>query len=218
MKEKNRTLQFLIDYVVPVVIVFVIYFVLNTFVFGRVRVSGPSMQPNLNDKQALIVWKMAPIKHQSVVIFDANGVDPNATTSDDYYVKRVIGMPGDKVAFKDGTVYVNDKKVPQTFISKYEATTGTQVQNTATGIPAFKNWDLKKLSKYWKVDQGAVTVPKGKYFVMGDHRSVSNDSRYWGFVPKDKIMGVANAYGWPWPFNKYNTDSQERHNVNSLGY
>ncbi len=53
-------------------------------------------------------------------------------------------------------------------------------------------------------------MPKNSYFVLGDHRSVSNDSRYWGFVPKDKIMGVAKAL----PFGS----STKRHNVNNLAY
>ncbi|MEJ6399994.1 signal peptidase I [Nicoliella lavandulae] len=201
------------DYVLPVVVTLLVLWLINSFLVTKVRVSGPSMEPNLKNNQSIIVWRQAQIKHLSVIVFNASGEDPQASGNPDYYVKRVIGLPGDKVAFKDGTIYVNDKKVPQTFISKYERTSGTQV-------PAYKitNWDIKKLAANWPKNKQAVTVPKGEYFVLGDHRSVSNDSRYWGFVPKDKIMGVVHAYGWPWPFNGNNTNDQQRNNINSLAY
>ncbi|MHA8138062.1 signal peptidase I [Lactobacillaceae bacterium Scapto_B20] len=213
MKTNNKVIQFLKDYVIPVVVTLVVLGLLQQFVVTKVRVSGPSMEPNLNNNQSVIVWRQAQIKHLSVIVFNASGEDPNATGSTDYYVKRVIGLPGDKVAFKDGTIYVNDKKVSQNFISKYEQTTGTQ-------IPAYKikDWDIQKLAANWPKNKQAVTVPKGEYFVLGDHRSVSNDSRYWGFVPKAKVMGVVHAYGWPWPFNSNNTNKQERDNINSLAY
>ncbi|MEJ6399993.1 signal peptidase I [Nicoliella lavandulae] len=215
--KNNKVVQFIKDYVLLILAIIVIWVLLNLFLFARVNVSGPSMEPNLNNKQSLIVWRQAQIKHLSVVVFNAAGVDPNAQASPIYYVKRVIGLPGDKVAFKDGALYVNNQKVNQSFISQTEQTNGTQIQPGVSKIPALKNWDLKQLSNYWTADKGAVTVPKGKYFVLGDHRSVSNDSRYWGFVPKDKVMGVVNSESWLWPF-RYNTNDQQRYNINSLGY
>jgi len=70
---------------------------------------------------------------------------------------------------------------------------------------------LKSLSKSWPRNVNSVKVPKGKYFALGDHRSVSNDGRYWGFVPKDKVLGVAKTFFWE-------TNKTKRDNVNSLAY
>ncbi len=163
------------------------------------RVDGPSMEPNLINNERLVVWKQAKIKHLSVIVFDAYGEDPTATKPKTDYVKRVIGLPGDTVSSKDGNIYVNGKVVPQKFISMKERTAGTG------------NWSLKTLSKSWDKNTHATKVPKGEYFVLGDHRSVSNDGRYWGFVPKKKIVGVAKTLFWE-------TNKTKRTNVNSLGY
>ncbi|MCG4840806.1 signal peptidase I, partial [[Ruminococcus] torques] len=97
--------------------------------------------------------------------------------------KRVIGLPGDTVEAKNGNLYVNGKKVDQSYISKSERSSGTGT------------WTLHSISQEnsWVLHNGAYKVPKGEYFVLGDHRSVSNDSRYWGFVPKSKIVGVVKV-------------------------
>ncbi|UQS87235.1 signal peptidase I [Nicoliella spurrieriana] len=213
MKSENKFIQFIYDYVLPVVVTLVILWIVQAFLITKVRVSGSSMEPNLKNNQSIVVYRQAKIKHLSVIVFNASGEDPQANGNPDYYVKRVIGLPGDKVAFKDGTIYVNNKQIKQTFISKYERTKGTQ-------IPAYKitNWDIHKLAANWPKNKQAVTVPKGEYFVLGDHRSVSNDSRYWGFVPKDKIMGVVHVFEWPAPFNGNNTNKQQQENINSLSY
>ncbi|KRL95121.1 signal peptidase I [Limosilactobacillus equigenerosi] len=167
-------------------------------VVQRVRVDGPSMQPNLQNNERVWVLKHAKIHRGSVVVFDAQGVDPQATTKTNY-VKRVIGVPGDTVRVKDGQLYVNNKRVKQSYISKYQRTTGTG------------NWDLASISvkNGWTVNNGATKVPAGQYFVMGDHRSVSNDSRYWGFVPRQKIMGVVKLM--PWTGN-----ATTRYNINKF--
>ena len=77
--------------------------------------------------------KTAKIHHGSVVVFDANGVDPQVSVKTDY-VKRVIGLPGDTVSSKNGNIYVNGKKINQDYISKSQRTTGTG------------NWTLRSIS------------------------------------------------------------------------
>ena len=93
---------------------------------------------------------------------------------------------GDTVSSKNGNIYVNGKKINQDYISKSQRTTGTG------------NWTLRSISvqNSWLKNNGATKVPKGEYFVLGDHRSVSNDGRYWGFVPKSKIDGVVKIPSW----------------------
>lgn len=173
------------SWVVPIVIGLLIALLIKQFFFQIVRVDGPSMQPNLQNNERVFCLKRSQIRHGSVVIFNADGVDPQVAIKTDY-VKRVIGLPGDTVRSKNGNIYVNNKKINQNYISMKQRDAGTG------------NWDLKSISvqNSWLKHNGAIKVPAGEYFVLGDHRSVSNDGRYWGFVPKSKIDGVVKVPSW----------------------
>lgn len=175
----------LMSWIVPIAIGLLLALLIKQFAFQFVRVDGPSMQPNLQNNERVVCLKQAKIHRGSVVVFDANGVDPQVPVKTEY-VKRVIGLPGDTVEAKNGNLYVNGKKVDQSYISKSERSSGTGT------------WTLHSISQEnsWVLHNGAYKVPKGEYFVLGDHRSVSNDSRYWGFVPKSKIVGVVKVGFW----------------------
>lgn len=175
----------LMSWIVPIAIGLLLALLIKQFAFQFVRVDGPSMQPNLQNNERVVCLKQAKIHRGSVVVFDANGVDPQVSVKTEY-VKRVIGLPGDTVEAKNGNLYVNGKKVDQSYISKSERSSGTGT------------WTLHSISQKnsWVLHNGAYKVPKGEYFVLGDHRSVSNDSRYWGFVPKSKIVGVVKVGFW----------------------
>ena len=175
----------LMSWIVPITIGLLLALLIKQFAFQFVRVDGPSMQPNLQNNERVVCLKQAKIHRGSVVVFDANGVDPQVSVKAEY-VKRVIGLPGDTVEAKNGNLYVNGKKVDQSYISKSERSSGTGT------------WTLHSISQEnsWVLHNGAYKVPKGEYFVLGDHRSVSNDSRYWGFVPKSKIVGVVKVGFW----------------------
>ena len=180
-----KTFRQVMSWVIPIVIGLLIALLIKQFLFQVVRVDGPSMQPNLQNNERVFCLKRSQIHHGSVVIFDANGVDPQVAVKTDY-VKRVIGLPGDTVRSKNGNIYVNGKKINQSYISMRQRDAGTG------------NWNLKSISvqNSWLKNNGATKVPKGEYFVLGDHRSVSNDGRYWGFVPKNKIDGVVKVPSW----------------------
>ena len=175
----------LMSWIVPIAIGLLLALLIKQFAFQFVRVDGPSMQPNLQNNERVVCLKQAKIHRGSVVVFDANGVDPQVSVKTEY-VKRVIGLPGDTVEAKNGNLYVNGKKVDQIYISKSERSSGTGT------------WTLHSISQEnsWVLHNGDYKVPKGEYFVLGDHRSVSNDSRYWGFVPKSKIVGVVKVGFW----------------------
>ena len=175
----------LMSWIVPIAIGLLLALLIKQFAFQFVRVDGSSMQPNLQNNERVVCLKQAKIHRGSVVVFDANGVDPQVSVKAEY-VKRVIGLPGDTVEAKNGNLYVNGKKVDQSYISKSERSSGTGT------------WTLHSISQEnsWVLHNGAYKVPKGEYFVLGDHRSVSNDSRYWGFVPKSKIVGVVKVGFW----------------------
>ncbi|WP_057802595.1 signal peptidase I [Pediococcus stilesii] len=189
-------MRFLRDWVLPIIIGLLVAFLVKTYLFQVVKVDGSSMQPNLQDSERVIVWKPAEIKRMSVIVFDAHGEDPAATQSVDY-VKRVIGIPGDTISYNDGKLYVNDKQVPQKFIDEEQRTSGTG------------NWTLESIANKYGWGKSPKKVPKDSYFVLGDHRSVSNDSRYWGFVKKSKVMGVVKVPFW-------SNNAKAKKNINDL--
>lgn len=130
-------------------------------------VDGSSMQPTLYNKNVVLTEKVTKeLKHGEVVVFDARPID------DEYYIKRIIGLPGDVVIIKDGLVYVNGQKLDETYLAE-SIRTEPEMQ---------------------------ITVPSGEVFVLGDNREVSQDSRFIGTIPIKKIKG--HAYFRIYPFNK----------------
>ena len=181
--KNNPNLKAILSYIITFAIAAAVVFALNAVVVTKQTVSGPSMEPTLQNKQNLLTFKLATPHRGDIIVFNAEGVDPDAGTKKTYYIKRVIGLPGDTVRSKDGKLYVNGHLVNQSYISKYQADVGTG------------NWDLKKLStkNNWVHKATSNTVPQNEYFCLGDHRSVSNDSRYFGFVPTNKVIGVSKS-------------------------
>lgn len=179
----------------PIVVGLTIGLIGVNFVASPVTISGDSMQPNLQNNQIVMVNKQGEIKRGEVVVFNAYGVDPNAPTPDEKYIKRIIGVPGDTVSDVNGVLRVNGKVVDQSFISENEQVATNNRVGDWTSLAELGQ------SQNW---QGPISgkVPAGYYFVLGDHRSISNDSRYWGFVPKNKISGTV----WAPPFDNDATE------------
>lgn len=174
----------ILSWIIPILIALVLSFFIKTYFFQLVRVDGLSMYPNLQNNEWVMLFKQSKIKHDSVIVFDADGVDPNAK-KDSKYVKRVIAMPGDTVEYKDnGDLYINGKFSSQSYISKDQQKQGT----LNLELPASSDFTLGSNHKF--------VVPKNEYLVLGDNRANSNDSRYYGFVPKKKILGVVKVFFW----------------------
>ena len=174
----------ILSWIIPIVIALVLSFFIKTYFFQLVRVDGLSMYPNLQNNEWVMLFKQSKIKHDSVIVFDADGVDPSAK-KDSKYVKRVIAMPGDTVEYKDnGDLYINGKFSSQSYISKEQQKQGT----LNLELPASSDFTLGSNHKF--------VVPKNEYLVLGDNRANSNDSRYYGFVPKKKILGVVKVFFW----------------------
>ncbi len=141
-----------------------------TFGFQVARVEGQSMAPTLADQDRLIVNKLAyRIGEPRVGDVVMLYYPLNPTKS---FVKRVIAEEGDTVRIVDGRVYRNDVPMDDSFVP--------------TEYRSHDDW-------------GPQVVPEGYYFVMGDHRNNSSDSRHWGFVPKKYIIGKVQLRWWPLP-------------------
>jgi signal peptidase I len=146
-----------------------------TFGFQVARVEGQSMAPTLEDQDRLIVNKLAyrmgePTRGDIVMLYYP--INPDKS-----FVKRVIAEEGDEVRIEDGRVFV---KTPS----------GYEVQLADDFVPPeFRSHE----------DFGPELVRDGYYFVMGDHRNNSSDSRHWGQVPKKYIIGKVQLRWWPIP-------------------
>ncbi|MGI5997238.1 MAG: signal peptidase I [Lutispora sp.] len=164
----------IISWIKLIATAFIIAFVLKTFIFQIAYVKGPSMEPTLYEGQILIVSKLnyrigAPKRGDIVVLSD------NLEHKD--LIKRVIGLPGEKIDIRDGFVYINGELLEEKYIS----------------VPTYEyGFEGSK-------------VPEDKYFVLGDNRPESRDSRSGslGFVERENIMG--KAVFRLWPLNKIGT-------------
>ena len=158
------------SFIVAFIIVGGVYFFL-----GRpFTVSGASMYPTLHNGDRMVLSKVGDIHRFDVVILKAP--DENVE-----YIKRVIGMPGDTVEMKSGVLYINGKKVDQPFIN---------TEALAKQTVFIDDFTLESLT-------GESKVPEGKYFVLGDNRGVSKDSRMIGFIDRSAIEGKAVFTIWP---------------------
>jgi signal peptidase I len=139
-----------------------------TFGFQVARVEGRSMEPALHDQDRLVVNKLAYRLHDPQVGDVVMLFHPSTPALS--LVKRVIAKPGDTVAFRGGVVLRNGKSVDETFLA-----------------PEFRSFE----------DHDPIVVPEGYYFVLGDHRNNSSDSRVFGAVPKKYIVGRVQVRWWP---------------------
>lgn len=151
------------------------------------QIPSESMVPNLLIGDRLVAdgwayWGKEPSRGD-VVVFDYPR-DPSIK-----FVKRLVGLPGDVIEFKAGELWLNGKIVPQrraqVFPEEAEKRRATEYLETLGG----KEHVIHRAYAGWTGNQGPITVPEGSYFMMGDNRDHSSDSRFWGFVTRDQIIG-----------------------------
>jgi signal peptidase I len=118
------------------------------------------------------------------------------------YIKRVIGLPGDEITYRNKTLFINGKEVPESYLGPYtgpsEPTnrmTGAQVKNEQLDTVEHK---ILELPQQTIGREGTWKVPDGYYFAMGDNRDNSLDSRFWGFVPEQNLVGKALVIWMNW--------------------
>ena len=170
----RKIYSFFIDTIQSILVAAAIFLVIYMFLFRPFQVNGESMYPNFKDKQYvltnLITLRFNKPKLGDVLVFKAPP-DP-----DKDFIKRVIGMPGDTVMIQNGEVYVNSQKLDES---------------------PYLSSDVKTYGGAFLKDGDTVTVPADEYFVMGDNRPYSSDSREWGFVPTKNIIGESMLVYWP---------------------
>jgi signal peptidase I len=162
----GATISWLRDLFLSVVIAIIVIL----FLYQPVKVEGTSMMPSLIDQERIFINKfiyrfgLSDIGRGDMVVFWFPG-DPTKS-----YIKRIIGVPGDAVEVKDGTVVVNDRALAESYVPE-----------------EYRD----------HISMPRRTVRADEFFVLGDHRSSSNDSRSWGMVPRHFIYGKAVFVYWP---------------------
>ena len=182
----------------PFALFIIVMLLLRVYVWQPVIVEGHSMDPTLADKERLVIIRTASIKRQDIVVAKELNKETNETKN---IVKRVIGLPGDTISFKNEVLMVNDKVVKEPYLADYQkAFASDHLQKTYQGNAFFQS--LAQNAKTFTLSAASQTefsvkVPEGQYFLMGDNRLVSQDSRQVGTFKKSDIVGEAKLRIWP---------------------
>lgn len=147
------------------------------FIFVPVTVMGDSMNPTLANGERGIAVRVGKVERFDIVTFPA----PDELGKN--YIKRVIGLPGDNVEYREDTLFINGKPYDEPYLDDYKS----QLQD---GEPLTFDFSMVSLL-------GVNRVPQGKIFVLGDNRRISKDSRYIGFIDKKKVQGDLKFAYWP---------------------
>jgi signal peptidase I len=168
LKEKKRILTYiLVDVVETIVVALILVLIIRQYLFLTSKIFSGSMEPTMQINDRLFVNKLAykftEPKRGDIILFKS----PYNDKKD--YVKRLIGLPGEKIEIKRGIIYIND------------------VELTFPGVNVQQDYSY----------YGPEVIPPNSYFAMGDNRFNSADSRVWGFVPKKNLIGEAFFTFWP---------------------
>jgi signal peptidase I len=144
--------------------------ILIVFIYQPVKVEGTSMMPGLTDQERIFVNKYEYKLSPNNIHRGDLIVFHYPKDPRESYIKRVVGVPGDSIEIRDGDVYVNREKLIEPYV-----------------LPDYRGHDFMQPE----------VVPPDDYFVLGDHRDSSSDSRSWGFVDRPKIYGKAVLVYWP---------------------
>lgn len=170
--------NFILEFVQSIVLALSVFVLLYLFVAQPNQVSGSSMLPNFTDGEYLLTDKLSyqfgSPQRGDVIVFRAPPSEPCSADQCEY-IKRIIGLPGDRVMVKGGQVYLNGALLNQTW------------------LPSDFVSDPGSFAKEGEEE----TVPQGYYLVMGDNRSHSRDGREFGPIKKDSIVGKAFFVYWP---------------------
>ncbi|KPK97316.1 MAG: hypothetical protein AMJ95_09715 [Omnitrophica WOR_2 bacterium SM23_72] len=173
------------EWIESIVIAFLLAMVIRTFLVQAFKIPTGSMKPTLMEGDLILVNKFiygakAPFinlrlpglrqpRRGDVVVF----IYPQDLKKD--FIKRLVGLPQDKIAIKNGTLFVNGEPLTD---------------------PVFSQRFYYNRGDFAK-DEEEIVVPQGNFFVLGDNSASSKDSRYWGFVPEENVIGKAILIYWP---------------------
>lgn len=213
-RNKDEDEPVVVEYARSFFPIILLVLVIRSFIAEPFRIPSSSMVPTLHIGDFILVNKFSygirlPVLHSKifdtgkpelgdVVVFRYPKKPEDKDKPDVDYIKRVVGLPGDTVGYFDKTVYINGEPVGQEILDPAEmmlpAYTELRFEHLGQeGHQILVDTDKRPL-------EGEMVVPEGHYFMMGDNRDNSNDSRYWGTVPEENLVGKAFLIwmSWDW--------------------
>ena len=204
-------LPLIVDYAKSFFPIFLIVLILRSFIFEPFKIPSGSMMPTLLIGDFILVNKYdyglrLPVLHTKfienktpergdVVVF-RYPEDPSIS-----YIKRIVGLPGDKISYYNKILYINDISVTQELHGRYNTDgAGFRMNGVSLRIENLGDINHEILISSRGSQEFEVRVPETHYFVLGDNRDNSKDSRYWGFVPDQNLVGRAFMIwmNWDW--------------------
>ncbi|WP_208559951.1 signal peptidase I [Marinilactibacillus kalidii] len=180
--KKKSFFQEVVSTLIYIAVVSVAILLFQKYVYASVTVDGESMAPTLENGDKLILNKFNDVNRFDIIVF------PAPDEPEKQYIKRVIGIPGDEIRYSNETLYLNGKEVEEPYLDRLDELDQPEFSGT------IDEFSLESL-------QGVQEVPEDEYFVMGDNRGNSRDSRYFGFVSEESVTGVTTYRVWP--FNDF---------------
>jgi signal peptidase I len=175
-KKKNE----FFEWVKALFFAFGFVFLITHFLFSPIYINGDSMKPSLDNGNRMLINKISynpeEIKHFDIVVFKVPQKDD--------YIKRVIGLPGDQIAYKDDQLFINGKLQDEPYLKLLK---DQLVEGERSLTEDFVLEDYTNVS----------VIPEGYVFIMGDNRRYSKDSRIMGLIPIEDIKGNAGIIFWP---------------------
>ena len=169
-----------VEWVLVIVGAILLALVVKVFLLQAFYIPSLSMSPTLRVGDRVLVNKLSYRLHDvnrgDVIVFERPASETSSTIPD--LIKRVVGLPGESISFIDGAVYVDGKRLDETYLSDGTVTSSANAPNKCTA-------------------EAPCVVPSGQVWVMGDNRSDSKDSRYFGSIDESTIVGRAFVTVWP---------------------
>jgi signal peptidase I len=199
----------------PVILIVLLF---RSFIAEPFKIPSGSMMPTLLVGDFILVNKFAyglrlpvlgtkimPIgepRRGDVFVFRYPNPEHDPKKQGEDYIKRVIGLPGDEITYRNKVLYVNDKEIPQTYVGPFVGSgdEGRRMAGAEIHDETLSDVTHKILKSRMLVPgrEGTWKVPAGHYFAMGDNRDNSEDGRYWGFVPEENLVGRAFVIWMNW--------------------
>ena len=196
------------EWLESLVVIILLALVIRSFIIAPFKIPSSSMVPTLEVGDYLFVTRYdygfripftdiqflaRPAQRGDVVVFDY----PEDRAKD--YIKRIVGIPGDTIEYLDNALYVNGEAMVLEEIGVHSYFMGDNSVDVS-GLFSEQLFDVKHqvLRQNYSIRDGKWVVPEGHFFALGDNRNNSRDSRFWGFIPQEYLVGKAAIIWWSW--------------------